>query len=66
MKLTVTKTQDEVTVTSWSLGDTWTGLLTLFISAFDDLGPGDLGLPLVISPGDLARCAMISPGDLAR
>ena len=36
------------------------------ISAFDDLGPGDLGLPLVISPGDLARCAVISPGDLAR
>ena len=36
------------------------------ISAFDDLGPGDLGRPLVISPGDLARCAVISPGDLAR
>ena len=36
------------------------------ISAFDDLGLGDLGRPLVISPGDLARCAVISPGDLAR
>ena len=36
------------------------------ISAFNDLGPGDLGQALVISPGDLARCAVISPGDLAR
>ena len=36
------------------------------ISASDDLGPGDLRHPLVISPGDLARSAVISPGDLAR
>ena len=33
------------------------------ISAFNDLGPGDLGRPLVISPGDLARCAVIAKGD---
>ena len=36
------------------------------ISTFDDLGPGDLGRPVVISPSDLGRCAVISPGDIAR
>ena len=34
------------------------------ISAFDDLGPGDLGLSEVISPGDLGPSEVISPGDL--
>ena len=34
------------------------------ISAFDDLGPGDLGPSEVISPGDLGPFEVISPGDL--
>ena len=34
------------------------------ISAFDDLGPGDLGRSEVISPGDLGPSEVISPGDL--
>ena len=34
------------------------------ISAFDDLGPGDLGPSEVISPGDLGPSEVIPPGDL--